>query len=424
MSTERRPRVANREGRVWQRADGRWTARVWLPDQVGKYRQVYAATRDEAIDKKKSLEREIAEGQPDAVDATVSAYFEHWLGKTLVQRVAAGRLSESTLDSYRDNAAKHVLPGLGAVRLQKLTVSQVRQWQTDLLLKPSGRRRRRLRPGEAKLPAPAKLSPRTVAYCHAILRKALNDALSDDEWGLKRNVAALVDLPDAGDQEIDPPAIEEIGALLEAMSHDKLWCYWLVVLGLGLRRGEALGLRWQDVDLEAGTIRPWESVQRLRGPAVSTGRRSGHLVAKNLKTKKSRAVVGAPDFVLEALREHQKQQRRQRAQAKIWLAADLVFTTSTGTAIEPRNVNRAWVAVCDRAGVRRMRIHDLRHAFGTQLGVEGLHPKVIQTALRHSRMATTEIYVHAVAEMSRDAAKAMDRVFSRARDSVRDRRSS
>ncbi len=124
-----------------------------------------------------------------------------------------------------------------------------------------------------------------------------------------------------------------------------------------------------------------------------------------MKTDSSAAVMPLGDSLVDALRDHQREQQAARMRSQVWLDADLTFTTTVGTALEPRAVNRAWNRVCERAAVDCAHIHDLRHACGTYLADEGLRPKATQAALRHSRMATTEIYVHALAE-------AMDRVVA------------
>lgn len=419
MSEARKPkRNANREGRVWQRADGRWTARVYGPEKGSKPHYVYGRTREDAKAAKKALEDDLAKGMP-AQDQTVAEFFEGWLTRTLPAQVATGHLAASTLDSYTDNARKHILPGLGHVPLRQLRPSRVREWQAELLQKPSGRPRRKLLPGETELPPPRTLSPRTVGYCQAILRRAMNDAWADSLVG--QNVVARVPLPKIKEKADRVFSAEEMAALLEESSRDRLWCYWLTVLMLGLRRGECLALRWSDVDFEARTIRLGASIQRLRGEVdPETGRRRGALVRKGMKTEASADVVGFGDALHDALRAHQKEQREARLRSRVWLEdADLVFTTSIGTALEPRGVNRSWQKVCERAGVPGARIHDLRHAFGTTLAAAGFHPKVIQKALRHSRMATTEIYVHAAREVNREVPAAMDRVVTDLRKAPR-----
>ena len=407
----RKPRTrANREGRVYQRSgDGRWAGTAYPPDG-GKARYVYGRTREEAKQKKAALEKQLAEGIA-AKDDTLAVYLERWLATTLTQEAAAGHIALSTLDSYRDNTRKHIIPDLGHIRLRQLTPSRVRQWQHDLLCKPSGRPRRRLRKGERRLPPASPLSARTVAYCHAILRRALEDARRDEL--ITRNVARLVKPPKGTARERPALTKDQVAALLEASGADPLWCYWLVVLTLGLRRGEGLGLRWGDIDFEARTIALSLTIQRIRGEDGRT-----RLVAKELKTDASEATVPAGDGLLEALKAWQRQQRQARMRAKAWLDADLVFTTSAGTALEPRNVNRAWERVCGKAGVSA-HIHDLRHACGSYLAGEGIPLKAIQATLRHSRMATTEVYIHALAEVNRDAADTMDAIVTGLRSASR-----
>jgi integrase len=229
----------NRDGKPYKRSsDGKWVAVAYLPN--GRRKPCYGNTSKEAAEKRKQLYREIENQEPITVGRSITfgRYLEqNWLAVTLPQRVAAGRLSVTTLDSYRDMAERHIIPALGRIKLVDLRPAHLRTWLLELQDKPSGRARKKLRPGEEKLPEPPKLSPRTVAYCHAIVRKALADAL--DEELVKRNVALLVDAPAVEKKEVAPPTTEEAAELLSAAAGDRLSAYWLVVLALGLRRGEA-----------------------------------------------------------------------------------------------------------------------------------------------------------------------------------------
>ncbi|MEV4222379.1 site-specific integrase [Nonomuraea sp. NPDC049725] len=261
------------------------------------------------------------------------------------------------------------------------------------------------------------MSARTIAYCHAVLRKALADAVDDELIG--RNVCLLVDAPSVERMEFKPLTKEEAARLLAEAAEDRLWCYWIVLLAFGLRRGEGLGMRWSHVDFEAGTVKLAKSVQRLRGEVdEATGRRRGKLVEKKLKTSASMGTVAIPKTALQALKEHHKAQAADRLAAEVWRDPDLVFTTGLGTPLEPRNVNRSWYALCKRADIRqgeedRIRIHDLRHACATFLFAEGADIKVIQSVLRHARKSTTEdIYTHVLDEVKRGAADTMDGVLS------------
>jgi len=385
----------NREGKPWQHADGRWTMRVWPPEGTieRKPQYVYGRTQKEVKKKRGELEQALAKGLPKDRDQTVGDYMARWLNETLQQYVTAGQMAQSTLDSYRDNARKHIVPEadptLAHVRLRDLSAPMVRDWQHRLSVKPTGRPRRKLRKGETELPPPKTLSPRTVAYCHAILHKAVQDAMRDEVAGLERNVVSLVHPPaDKNKKEIEPPTAEEAAALLAAMSEDRFWCYWLVAFAIGFRRGEGLGMRWGDLDLEDRIWRPGESVQRIRGDVVDekTGRREGKLVSKGLKTRSSREPIALPVAAAEGLAEWRVEQKKMQLAAQIWASElDLVFTTTIGTAIEPRNINRQWAKVCQATEVRQVRLHDLRHACGSYQ-LEGrradLHRQQVGGALR------------------------------------------
>ncbi|MEU1736520.1 site-specific integrase [Streptosporangium sp. NPDC020145] len=416
--TEKSPRKertrGNRDGRPFQRAsDGLWVATVYLPN--GKRKPVYGKTRKEAADKKKKAENEIAAGMPVTVgrtDTLAHYLLKVWVTETLPQRVAAGKISASTLDSYRDMVEKHIVPHLGHLKLVELSTGDIRRWLLELGEKLSGRQRRKLRPGETELPPPVKLSPRTIAYAHAVLRKALADAVDDETLG--RNVCLLVDAPASEDEEKEPLTREEAAQLLGEAAGDRLWAYWLMLLSIGLRRGEGLGMRWSLTDLDTGTARVAKTVQRLRGEKdEKTGKRKGQLVEKKLKTSASKATLALPKVAVEALREHRRIQAAERLAAKMWADPDLVFTTTIGTALEPRNVNREWDSLVARAGIgRKVRLHDLRHACATFLFAEGADPKTIQGVLRHTRQATTtDIYVHLLEEVKRSAADSMDSVL-------------
>jgi integrase len=410
---------ANREGDPWQRSDGRWTVRVYPPEGTidRKPVQVYAATRKEVLIKRAEMTAKLARGLPADPGQTVGDYMHRWLNVTLPQYVAAGELAQSTLDSYRDNAGLHIIPEaeptLRYVKLAALSAPMIREWQDRLLRKPSGRGRRVLRKGEKSLPPTPPLSPRTVAYCRAILAKALEDAVRDEAAGLERNVARLVKPPKERQKQARPTiSAEQASALLLAMSEDRLWCYWLIAFALGFRRGEGLGMRWQDIDLTERVWRPRFTVQRVRGDLdPATGKRHGRLVAKELKTEASLAPMPVPKAAADALARWQREQRRVRMAAKAWTDFDLVFTTGIGTAIEPRGIDRAWDRVCTRAGTPGVKLHDLRHACASYLLAHGTDLKTVQGYLRHAHGSTTQMYLHALEEVPRGGADAMDSII-------------
>jgi integrase len=385
---------SNGEGSLYQReSDGRWVGAVVVE---GRRRAVYGTTQREARDKLRALLTAVENGLPITAgrSVTVAGYLAQWCDVSLPSRVRSGRLKASTFDSYRDVVERHIVPTLGKEPLAKLTPAKVRAWMSSKQVEVGAR-------GTV-------LSSRTVSYFHAVLRKALADAMRDELVG--RNVAALVEPPIVRRAPVRPLTADEARKVLETAANDRLRALWLVMLAVGLRRGEALALRWDDLNLDTGTVTIARSLQRLRGERdEQTGRRKGELVEVAPKTEGSSATIAMPASLVTALREHVEVQQLERMVARVWVDPGLVFTTGVGTALEPRNVNRSWASLCDRAGVRNVRLHDLRHSAATFMLSAGVDLKMIQTTLRHSRLATTaDVYAHVLEDVQHQAAARMD----------------
>jgi integrase len=399
-------RTPGGEGSVYQRAsDGKWVAAVTLPS--GRRKVVYGRDEAEAMRKRRQLLRDVELGRPAPLGRTptLGKYLLQWLDR-VAGEVAAGHIRPRTGDSYRDLLEHHVLPtALAKVKLNALSVDDVRAWQRAKLVQPS----QRVKAGEQ----PKALSPRTVGMAQAVLRRALNDAMRDEL--LARNVAALVRLPAGQSRPAQPPTEQEIGQVVRVAADDRLGALWLTVLGLGLRRGEVLALRWSRLDLEARTVTIAGQLGRERGEVdEGTSRRRGQLVESDTKTSGSAATLALPAALVAVLREHRAEQLRARLAARIWADEDLVFTTSIGTPIEPRNLNRSWHAVCEQAGVRPLRIHDLRHAAASFAYAAGADPKAIQAQLRHTRLSTTtDVYTAVFDSVKQGTADRMDGVLRR-----------
>lgn len=184
------------------------------------------------------------------------------------------------------------------------------------------------------------MSPRTVQYVHSILRRALEDARREELVG--RNVAREVSPPRFERREFTPLSSAEARVLLAAAADDRLYGVYVLALVLGMRRGEVLGLRWSAVDLDGGMLRVRSSLQRV----------GGQLVLSSPKTRRSRRVIPLPRAVVKVLRAHRESQAVERATAEVWGDHDLVFTTTIGTAIEPRNLSRHFEALQEEAKVR------------------------------------------------------------------------
>lgn len=175
---------------------------------------------------------------------------------------------------------------------------------------------------------------------------------------------------------------------------------YVVAATLGLRRGELLGLRWSDLDLDAGTAAIGQTVQRT----------ATRLHLQDTKTEESESVLPLPEWTWLVLLDHQERQRRERARlAEVWQEHGLVFPSEVGTPMEPRNLNRHFAALRERAGCPDVRLHDLRHTVVSLLMELGVPPHVVQAIARHADVKLTlKVYSHANLDAMRQALGKLD----------------
>jgi integrase len=178
-------------------------------------------------------------------------------------------------------------------------------------------------------------------------------------------------------REFTPLSSAEARVLLAAAADDRFYGVYVLALVLGMRRGEVLGLRWSAVDLDGGTLRVRSSLQRV----------GGQLVLSSPKTRRSRRVIPLPRAVVKVLRAHRESQAVERTTAEVWGDHDLVFTTTIGTAIEPRNMSRHFEALRVEAKVRKLRLHDLRHSCASLLFELGVPLRMVMEILGTRRSA-------------------------------------
>lgn len=367
------------EGSIYKRKDGRWAGAVSLGYIGGKLKRkaVYGGTRKDVQDRMTRLLSDKQSGLPvvgekQTLGDFIADWLENWVQPTVRPK---------TFSSYHDTARLHLIPTLGRIRLAKLTPQHVQSLLNE-----------RLRSG---------LSPRTVAYIRSILSIALARAL---KLGLvHRNVVQLVDRPNVARNEIQPLTVEQSRALLTAAQDHRLGALFSVALALGLRKGEALGLRWQDVDFDAGSLVISGALQRIGGALVRT----------ETKNNSSRRMLRVPAAALRALREHRVKQMEERLLAgDKWQDSGLVFTTTRGTPLDPRNVLRHFARVLTAAGIAHVRFHDLRHSCATLLLAQGVPARMVQDILGHSAIRVTmDTYAHVLPSMRDDATRAMDSVL-------------
>jgi integrase len=248
------------------------------------------------------------------------------------------------------------------------------------------------------------LSARTVQYCHAVLRSALSKAEKD---GLvSRNVAKLAEPPSKESPgKVEPLTAEEARKLLVAVKGHRLEALYSVALAVGLRRGEALGLEWSAVDLENGTVSITQTVKRIKA--------KGLLIERSGKTQKSLRTIPLPLFAIRVLAEHKALLAKERSFAgELWKEHGLVFSTKTGTTIEPRNLVRHFHATLALVKVDRCRFHDLRHTAASLLIAQGATLHEVKEILGHTQIRlTADLYGHAYMAAKREVVSRMDAVL-------------
>ncbi len=367
------------EGAIFRRKDGRWAASVNLGWKAGKRwrKSFYGATRKEVADALAKALRDRQQGLPLANEKqTVSAFLAHWLEHTVKPSVRP-----RTHQSYELLARLHVLPELGNKPLAQLAPEHV-----ESLLA------RKLASG---------LAAQTVRHIRTVLKKALGQAVKRGH--LARNVAAMVDPPRLQRrQQGQVLDAEQTRMLLAAAESGRLWALLVIAVSLGLRRGEILGLRWLDLDLDKSRIAIGQAIQRYSGIGLK---------AAEPKTGRSRRVLNLPQACARALRAWRARQAEERlAAGPEWRDSGLVFTTPFGTPIDPRNLHRQFKALLMAAGLpQAVRFHDLRHGCASYLLSQGVPLKTISDLLGHSSITvTSDIYAHIAPQMLQEAAAKMD----------------
>lgn len=317
----------------------------------------------------------------DAGGLTVGEHVTRWL-----QSSAKGTVRASTFERYEQINRLHIVPTLDRLKLKALTPAHVRNLYRD-----------RLDFG---------LAPATIHKLHTCLHKALAQAVAD---GLvPRNAADSLKLPRIDREEIDPLTAVEANRLIEAAEEagDRLSALYVLAIHTGLRQGELLALKWEDLDLEAGTLRVRRTLTRTKG-TYSTG---------EPKTKKSRRTVRLTTAAVAALRGHLERQLEEMDRlGSLYRSGGLVFANETGGIVNPSNLrNRSFAKLLKRACLPAdTRFHDLRHTCATLLLSRNVNPKVVSEMLGHATIAITlDTYSHVLPDMQEKAAHALEEALS------------
>ncbi|MGA4983415.1 site-specific integrase [Streptomyces cellulosae] len=391
---------ANGEGSIYPYKNG-YAAYVWVTKPDGKRARKYAygRTREEVHEKWLNLHAEAKRGPVATRHPTVGAFLSYWLDS-----VVKPNLAPLSYVSYEGSVRLYIAPYLGSKRLDRLTVRDVREWVTKLSTvcqccaqgkdeKREPSRRRCCAIGECCESYPSR---RVIQAARDALRAALTHAVAEEL--ISKNVASLVKVPKPRRRRIKPWSVAEASQFLTdaAARDDYLFAAWVLVLCLGLRRGEVLGLTWKSVDFERGELYVDHQIQRA-------GRQILH---RETKTEDSDDFLPLPALCLKALRMRRAQQIGDRkAAGELWQNShDLVFTTKYGTPIEPGNLTRMFALRARRAGLREIPLRNTRHTCSSLLVALKVHPKVAQRILRHSQIAMTmEVYAEASEEEVRAA---------------------
>jgi integrase/predicted RNA-binding Zn-ribbon protein involved in translation (DUF1610 family) len=287
----------------------------------------------------------------------------------------------TTYRSYVAHVECHILPALGSLQLQKLAPAQINALYAKFTT--AGKRN-----GKG-------LTALSVRHVHAVLHRALKDAV---RWGrLARNPADLADPPRTSvhGHELRTWSAEQLAAFLDSRRDDRHYALWHTLAMTGLRRGEALGLRWQDVDLESGRL----AVRRSLVPEGKT------VAVHEPKTARGRRVVALDPQTVAVLQAQAARQLGEQAESEGWDDTGLVFTNEGGQALHPWLVSRLFRRAVKEAMLLDIRLHDLRHTHATLALQAGIHPKVVSERLGHATVAITlDTYSHAIPAMQEEAA--------------------
>jgi len=385
--------------------DGKWHAWVTVgtkPNGRPDQRHIKRASRG---DVEVEVDKLLAQRRTGKVTkAGRKPTVEAWL-TTYLDTIAPRKCDPSTIQGYRSKVRNYVYPDHGRTRLDRLTAEDL-----DAIYLAMARAGR---------------ADATILQTHRILSRALEIAFR--RGLLPTNVAKLIDSPTAKKQEIEPLTEDEAVAVLAAAEGRRNAARWSVGLALGLRQGEALGLRWDYVDLQAGELRVWWQLHRRaweHGCGQPCGRRrggncperrmpmrSGETLIEGLILKAPKGTgkrtIPIPGELVEKLQAHREVQALERQFLGAAHDHGFVFARADGRPIDPADDWSEWKSLLSQAGVREARVHDGRHTAGTLMIAQGVPIEVVQEILGHSSVVVTRGYTHVASRMAREATERM-----------------
>ncbi|MFF2951805.1 tyrosine-type recombinase/integrase [Kitasatospora sp. NPDC057965] len=391
---EKRTRRPNGTSSIYKGADGKWHGRVTIgvkDDGTPDRRHVERKTQAEVIKAVRDLEKKRDAGAvPKAGQKwTVGKWLTHW-----IKEIVPGTVGENTYDGYEVAVRVHLVPGLGAHRLEKLEPEHLERFYRKMQANGS--------------------AAGTAHQAHRTIRVALGEAVRRGH--LTRNVATIAKAPRLEEEEIEPYSVGEVQKILLEVGRRRHPARWVIALALGLRQGEVLGMKWSDVDLEVGVIRLRRGRLRPKyehGCGGDCGRKAGYCrqrvqVRRETKDTKSRAgrrPIPLPDELINLFRKHQEGQTRERANARqLWADKDYVFASPTGEPLNPNTDYHEWKDILGAAGVREARLHDARHTAGTVLLLLKVPERIVMAIMGWSSASMAKRYQHVTDPMLQEVA--------------------
>ncbi len=400
MTTKKR---GQNEGNVYVRADGWVVGRISLgvgADGKRKRKVIYGkpgTPLKEIRARLVALQHQLNTGKPLPTGKdTVGGFLSRWIDHLR----AEGRLRARTLAGYEQYVRLYLVPGLGNIKLARLTAEDVQAFLNA----------RQARPLDGKKGRTAeRLSPVTMRHCHAILRRALKQAMRWKLIGDNPASADFVDAPRVQRKEARYLSADEARKLLGVLKQDRLGALFLTMIATGLRPAEAYGLTWERIDLEAAILRVREGLEFDR-------KAKRHWLGE-LKTERSKRDLPLPTPAVEALRAHRLRQNEEKmAFRKEWRDAPLpglVFTTRHGRPLDDAHVRRTFRALLDAAGIPHATPYSLRHSWASLALLEGVPLRVIAEGLGHTGVSLAALtYAHVAPELHRETADKIGRLLS------------
>ncbi len=395
---DKKGKRANGDGSLRQRKDGTWEGRYTAgADPItGKpiRKSIYGKKKTEVAERLRKITSEIDSGdysEPSKI--TLKQWFDTWFSDYM------GDKKPLTIKQYKSMSETHIYPSLGAVKLSKLNAPQLTKFYNQLAKDGKAAKRKNKETGEMEIVKTGEpSSPKTIKNVHGIISKALDDAV--DQGLIKENVAQRAKLPRIEPKEIEPLTEEQQKAFFNQIKTHKYKNLYSVIIFTGLREAEAIGLTWDCIDFQRGTLKVYRQLQKR------TNAEGGYQFAA-LKNDKTRVIKLSP-YVLKLL-EGQKAKQTQTGIESIY-----VFSNQNGEHLSVDSVYACYKRIVKKIGIPEARVHDLRHTFAVNSLQEGDDFKTVQDNLGHATAAfTLNVYGHVSDRMKEESAKRQQAFIAR-----------